>query len=298
MSQAAQQNPASSESVKCSASDCWRALQKLRSQCPLVQCITNYVSMDIMANTLLAVGASPAMAHAEEEVEEFVSLASALLINIGTLSAHWVKSMHKAAAKAKELGKVWVLDPVGVGATSLRTNIVKDLIVSYKPTVIRGNPSEIMALAKSFCTDLKLQTSDEAQKGVDSSESSDNALVPAKALALQCQCVVVVTGENDYVTDGSRVITVSNGDPILKRITAAGCALTAVMAAFVSTGDSTAVTQVMKSCAYTLSIVGIAAELAMKDPLVKGPGSARMRLLDAYCSIDLEILEKTAKFSS
>ena len=107
----------------------------------------------------------------------------------------------------------------------------------------------------------------------------------------------MVTGEHDYVVDGSRVITVSNGDPILKKITAAGCALTAVIAAFVSLGDLTDVAQVMKSCADALSIFGIAAELAMKDPLVKGPGSARMHMLDAFDGINIKTLEEMAKFS-
>lgn len=132
---------------------------------------------------------------------------------------------------------------------------------------------------------------------MDSSESSDNALVPAKALALECHCVVVVTGKHDFVTDGSRVIKVSNGDPILKVITAAGCALTAVVAAFVSLGDPTDVTSVMKNCAYALSIFGIVAEMAVKDPAVKGPGSARMHMLDAYSGISIETLQEMAKFS-
>ncbi|CAB4001107.1 Hydroxyethylthiazole kinase, partial [Paramuricea clavata] len=265
-----------------SSDQCASLLQKLRSDCPLVQCITNYVSMDIMANTLLAIGASPAMVHAEEEVEEFVSLASPLLINIGTLSTPWITSMHKAAAKAQELGKPWVLDPVGAGATSLRTKTATDLVLSYKPTVIRGNPSEIMALAESICKELDVQASDGAQKGVDSSHSSDHALAPAKALAIKCHCVVVVTGKDDFVTDGCSVITVSNGHRVLTKITAAGCALTAVLAAFVCLGDPTDVTHVMKSCACALSVFGIAAELAVKDPAVKGPGSARLHMLDAY----------------
>ena len=132
---------------------------------------------------------------------------------------------------------------------------------------------------------------------MDSSQSSTSALVPAKSLALECNCVVVVTGKDDYVTNGSRVITVSNGHPILQKITAAGCSLTAVMAAFVSVRDVRDVNQVMNSCAYALSIFGIAAELAMKDPLVKGPGSARMHMLDAYSSIDLKTLKAMAKFS-
>lgn len=297
MSHPPQPTTTAGESIKCSVSDCWRALQKLRSDGPLVQCITNYVSMDIMANTLLAIGASPAMVHAEEEVEEFVSLASALVINIGTLSNPWIKAMHKAAAKAHELGKVWVLDPVGVGATNLRTKTATELVLSHKPTVIRGNASEIIALAENICGALNVETSDGGQKGVDSCESSDNALMPAQALALQCHCVVVVTGKHDFVTDGTRVITVSNGHPILKKITAAGCALTAVIAAFVSLEDSTDVNLVMKGCASALSVFGIAAELAVENPACKGPGSARMHMLDAYRSITIETLWEKAKFS-
>lgn len=108
---------------------------------------------------------------------------------------------------------------------------------------------------------------------------------------------MVVTGKNDYVTDGCSVITVSNGHPVLTKITAAGCALTAVLAAFVSLGDSTDVPHVMKSCACALSVFGIAAELATKNPAVKGPGSARLHMLDAYSSISKETLSKMAKFS-
>lgn len=140
-------------------------------------------------------------------------------------------------------------------------------------------------------------STDGGQKGVDSCESSDNALMPAQALALQCHCVVVVTGEHDFVTDGTRVIRVSNGHPILKKITAAGCALTAVIAAFVSLEDSTDVNLVMKGCASALSVFGIAAELAVKNPACKGPGSARMHMLDAYRSITIETLWEKAKFS-
>ena len=121
--------------------------------------------------------------------------------------------------------------------------------------------------------------------------------MPAKALAKECKCVVVVTGADDYVMDGSRVITVSNGDPVLQKITAAGCSLTAVMAAFISVGDTTDVNEVMNSCACALSIFGIAAELAVKDPAVEGPGSVRMHMLDAYSTINQEILQAMAKFS-
>lgn len=126
----------------------WKAVCRVREMVPLVQCITNYVSMDIMANTLLAAGASPAMVHALEEIHEFTALTSALCINIGTLSPDWIFSMKVAATRANEMRKPWVLDPVGVGATQFRTEKCVELI-RLKPTVIRGNASEIMALVGS-----------------------------------------------------------------------------------------------------------------------------------------------------
>ena len=156
---------------------------------------------------------------------------------------------------------------------------------------------EIPKLEIFDCGNLIFFFLDGAQKGVDSSQSSDHALVSAKALALECHCVVVVTGKDDFVTDGCSVITVSNGHPVLTKITAAGCALTAVLAAFVSLGDPRDVTHVMRSCACALSVFGIAAELAVKDPAVKGPGSARLHMLDAYSSINIETLSQLAKFS-
>ena len=154
----------------------------------------------------------------------------------------------------------------------------------------------IIIIACIFIKTCPVST-DGGQKGVDSSECSDNALMPAQALASECHCVVVVTGEHDFVTDGTRVIKVSNGHPILKMITAAGCTLTAVIAAFVSLEDPTDVNLVMKGCAYALSVFGIAAELAVSNPAYKGPASARMHMLDAYSSITLETLREKAKFS-
>jgi hydroxyethylthiazole kinase len=125
--------------------EAWKSLCKVREVAPLVQCITNFVSMDIMANTLLAAGASPAMVHAVEEISEFTALANALCINIGTLSPEWIFSMKAAALRANELGKPWVLDPVGVGASRFRTERCLELI-TLRPAVIRGNASEIMAV--------------------------------------------------------------------------------------------------------------------------------------------------------
>lgn len=161
--------------------------------------------MDIMANTLLAIGASPIMvdeeivnhdqAHEVDEVEDMVTICGATLINIGTLSRRWIEAMTKAAQKAQELGKCWVLDPVGAGATPLRMQTCSELL-KYHPTVIRGNASEIMALAGAISSG----------RGVDSTDSSAAALNAGKALAKEYKCVVGISGEVDYVTDGERVI--------------------------------------------------------------------------------------------
>ncbi|KAJ9516239.1 hypothetical protein QJQ45_001150 [Haematococcus lacustris] len=178
---------------------------------PLIQCITNFVSMDIMANVLLAAGASPAMAHSLDEVEDFVGISAALLINMGTLSSDWLASK-KLAAKQVSAGQ----------ATPVRTRACLDML-RCKPTVVRGNASEILALAGAAGT----------IKGVDSCESSHAALPLAQTLAQEHQCIVAVSGEVDYVTDGSRVLRISGGDALLTYVTAAGCALTALIAAFV-----------------------------------------------------------------
>ncbi|MEY4578507.1 MAG: hydroxyethylthiazole kinase, partial [Pseudomonadota bacterium] len=157
---------------------------RLREQKPLVQNITNYVAMTISANALLAVGASPAMVHAAEEVEAFVTISSALVINIGTLSPTWVAAMRLAATRATALGKPWVLDPVGCGATPYRTAVATEL-AAHKPTIIRGNASEIMSLAGQTGA---------AGKGVDSTASSEAAIAAAITLARNTGAVIAVTG--------------------------------------------------------------------------------------------------------
>ncbi|MBK5925775.1 hydroxyethylthiazole kinase, partial [Rhodobaculum claviforme] len=177
-------------------------LAEVRTRNPLVHSITNLVAMDLSANVLLAVGASPVMAHAREEIDEVVAAANALVINIGTLDAGWVDSMEQAAAKASELGTPWVLDPVGVGATRYRNEVAARL-TAQQPTVIRGNGSEIVALANA--------ASAGATRGVDSSIDSAEALDAARDLAQASQAIVAVTGSVDYITDGSRVIAVANG---------------------------------------------------------------------------------------
>ncbi|HEX8695625.1 MAG TPA: hydroxyethylthiazole kinase [Longimicrobium sp.] len=245
----------------------WRLLADLRRQSPLVHCITNYVAMDVTANTLLALGAAPAMVHAAEEVEEFVGIASALLINIGTLSPAWVESMHLAADRAVELGKPWVLDPVGAGATAYRTETARDL-ARRSPAAVRGNASEILALAGAAGR----------TRGVDSTQTADEAREAARDLAGELGCIVAVTGEVDYVTDGSGVLAVRHGHPMLTRVTALGCALSAVCAAFLAVERSPG------SAAAALALFGLCGEEAARPAV--GPGSFRVRLLDALYALD------------
>ncbi|KFM23834.1 Hydroxyethylthiazole kinase [Auxenochlorella protothecoides] len=244
-------------------------LEKCREENPLVQCITNFVSMDLMANTLLAAGASPAMAHSISEVESFVELASALLVNVGTLSEDWAGGMKLAALTAGRLRKPWVLDPVACGATPARTSLCKDLM-ALGPTVIRGNASEIMALAS---------LGGERTRGVDSSHPSEAAAPMARALAARQGCIVAVSGAVDVVTDGTRTLLVGNGHPLLQKVTATGCSVTALIAAFVAVAGPE---QALEATAHALAYFGVAAERAAVDEAgqVRGPGSFRVKLLD------------------
>lgn len=250
------------------AAETWETLQEVRRRSPLVQSITNYVSMDVTANALLALGASPAMVHAEEEVEEFVALADALVVNIGTLSPPWVRAMELAADRATELGRPWVLDPVGAGATAYRTSTAADL-ARRGPTVVRGNASEILALAGAGAD----------TRGVDSVHGSDSAAAVAGSLARELGCVIAVTGATDYVTDGDRMLEIRNGDALMTRVTALGCTASAMVGAFLAV-----YTDAVAATAQALAVLGLAGEIAAKH--AEGPGSLRFRLLDALHSLD------------
>ena len=250
------------------AADTVVLLADLRRKQPLVQALTNFVSMDVAANALLAIGASPAMVHAPEESDEFVALASAVVINIGTLSSPFVVSMDAAAAAADKHGKPWVLDPVGVGATQFRDQTVKQLL-RHRPTVIRGNASEILSVARI----LKLHDNAATPKGVDSAHGTDAAREPAILLAKRQDCVVAATGALDLVTDGERLVEIANGSPLMTRVTALGCSLSAIVAAFASlTPDGFVAT------AAAITVYGIAGEMAAEK--ASRPGSFRVAFLD------------------
>ncbi|KDP20339.1 hypothetical protein JCGZ_06425 [Jatropha curcas] len=252
------------------ASIAWTILCNLRDQSPLVQCITNYVSMDLMANTLLSAGASPAMIHSIEEIPDFTPHVRALCINVGTLSPNWLPAMKAAAELITKSGKPWVLDPVAAGASGFRLKACLEL-VGLKPNVIRGNASEIIALSKASLG---------VTKGVDSSHESIDAIDAAKSLAQASGAIVAVSGAVDIVTDGNRVVGAHNGVPMMQKITATGCAVTALIAAFVAVEPSNA----LEATASALSIFGIAGELGMD--IAKGPASLRTHLIDSLHGLD------------
>ncbi|NDL60857.1 hydroxyethylthiazole kinase [Phytoactinopolyspora mesophila] len=251
-----------------SPADVWAAYDDVRRAGPLVHNITNYVAMDLSANVLLAAGASPAMVHAREEAAEFAQLAGAVVVNIGTLSPEWAESMLGAARVASERRVPWVLDPVAVGATAYRVKVATDLL-PLRPTVVRGNASEILALAGAAGRG----------KGVDSTDESADAVEAAIELAARTGGVVAVTGDVDIVTDGRNTLRVEGGDPLMARVTAMGCAASAMVGAFVATAA-----EPMVATASALAVFGLAGERAAAQ--AAGPGSLRWRLLDELHGLD------------
>jgi len=246
------------------ASSIFKDVEKIRANAPLVHNITNYVVMNTTANALLAIGASPVMAHALPEVEEMAGIAGALVINIGTLSDTWIEAMFKAA-KIAELRQIpIVMDPVGVGATQYRTRTARKLIETSAPSIIRGNGSEIMALCKA----------DQKTKGVDSTSASDKAIDSARALAEEFDCVVCVTGETDYIVSRKDIIKVKNGHAMMPRVTGLGCTATAICGAFAAVNPA-----YDKAAAHAMAVMGIAGEMAAQT--AKGPGTLQVNFIDS-----------------
>ncbi|MBE9607290.1 hydroxyethylthiazole kinase [Acetobacteraceae bacterium H6797] len=257
--------------------DLLMAVSRLRASAPLVHNITNFVVSNITANALLAIGASPAMVQAEEEVEEFVRKASSLVVNIGTLLAPQRRAMHLAARAAGEAGKPWILDPVAIGATTWRRETALSLL-TLRPAVVRGNASEIMALAGEGGI----------SRGVDSTQASEAGLDAARRLASRSGAVVAMTGAVDYVTDGERVLAIANGHPMLTRVTGTGCTATAIVGAFLGAGLPS-----LDAAGSGLALLGLAAERAVTG--AAGPGSFQVALLDALHAIDGEALAAGAR---
>ncbi len=248
-------------------------LMALREKKPLIHNITNFVVMNYTANALLAMGASPVMAHAPNEVEDMVSFAGALVLNIGTLTDVWTSSMVKAGKKASQLKTPIVLDPVGSGATALRTNSAKQIISDTSITVIRGNASEILSLRDETST----------TKGVDSIHSVDQAEEAARNLAKELHTALAITGPVDLITDGQRVLRVSNGHPLMAYVTGTGCTATATIGAFLAVDNDA-----LSATATALAFFGLAGEIAAET--ASAPGTFMIKLLDALYTITPEKL--------
>ena len=264
-----------------------RLLRNLREREPLVHSITNYVTINDCANILLACGASPIMTDDPEEVEEITSISDALVINLGTLHQYTVPGMFRAGKRANALGHPVVLDPVGAGASKLRTETALRLLEEVRFTAIRGNASEIRALSQGAAR----------EHGVDADAADrsdvDAALAAAKGFAAKTGAVVAVTGVTDVISDGARVCLVRNGHPMLRKVTGTGCMLSALTAAFVAANPNEAFDAV---CAAVIAM-GVCGEnaharLGPKD----GSGTLRTYLMDAIYAMNATELETGARY--
>ncbi len=251
-----------------STKEIYKALEAIRAQTPLIHNITNYVVMNSTANALLACGASPVMIHAEEEVADMAAIASALVINIGTISAPWVRGMFAAFDAAEKNNVPVVIDPVGAGATPYRTKVIRDLIRAGRPAIIRGNASEILALA-----DERLKT-----KGVDSTATSNDALFAARDIARERRCTVCISGRTDYIVDGDRTIGVKNGHAMMTKVTGLGCTATALCGAFAAVDKD-----YWQAATAAMAVMGLSGEMAAEKAI--GPGSLQMHFLDVLYNL-------------
>src|SRR5438477_1701753 len=233
------------------------SLRRLRESKPLVHQITNYVVMNETANATLALGALPVMAHAREEVEEMVAIAGALVLNIGTLSPHWVEAMLLAGRAANERGIPVVLDPVGAGATTYRTETAKRILDEVDVAVLRGNAGEVATLVGV----------DAEVRGVESIGAGGDPAGLARTAARSLGVVASVTGPVDHVSDGERAIAIENGDPLLAAVTGTGCMSSAITGCFLAV----AADRPVEAAAEALVAFGVAGEDAAR--FAKGPGS-------------------------
>lgn len=250
----------------------------IRTRKPLVHHITNMVVMNDTANITLAIGALPVMAHAREEVEEMVNLASALVLNIGTLVPEQIEAMLLAGRRANERQIPIVLDPVGAGATRLRTESALRLLRDLQITALRGNASEIGAL---------LGVEGET-RGVESISLSEERESVAQRAARQFGCCVTITGARDVISDGRRLAYVENGHPWLASITGSGCMATTLVAAFLAVEADA-----WKASIAALVALGLAGELAAQQ--AAGPGTFRSHLIDAVAALDEEAIRRGQK---
>lgn len=259
-----------SDNHRVTATSIWEDLDSIKKQAPLIHNITNYVVMEFNANVLLALGASPVMAHALEEVEAMCAIAKSLVVNIGTLSKPWIESMDKAFATANQRKIPTVLDPVGAGATHYRTNVAKHFINHWHPTVIRGNPSEILAISSS--------TRKTITKGVDSTLSPEAAIDSAKILSKETGSVIVISGEIDYIIHNDNTLSILNGCHLMPKIVGMGCSVSATVGSFLSINNNP-----LQAATHAMALFSIAGEMAAKQS--QSPGSYKVHFIDALYNI-------------
>ena len=272
--------------TKLSSSDLWSDVMAVRERSPLVHNITNLVAINFNANTLLAVGASPVMAHAHEEVAEMAGIAQALVLNIGTLDPYWVESMRLAMVAAAGRGIAVVLDPVGAGATRYRNASIELLLSTALPTVIRGNASEIMSVAGNA-----VQT-----RGVDSSAAANDALAAAQALVSRTRGVVCASGATDHVLDAQRRwARLSNGHEWMTRITGVGCSATALIGAFCAVQPDA-----WRATVAAMALLGVVGEIAGQNAKTqgRGVGSMQVAMLDGLQVVDRATFEQRLKMET
>lgn len=253
------------------------ALARLRDKKPLVVNITNYVVMNNTANALLALGASPIMAHSRQEMAEMMRLSNALVINIGTLDSAWNARMDFALEQANRHNNVVILDPVGCGASQLRTRTASKIAAAADKLIIRGNASEIIALAGNT----------PQSRGVDALDSSDEALSAAYFVAQHYQCHLVISGETDHVITKDAQYSLNNGHAMMPFVTGMGCTHTALIGAFAAIGEETGLA--------ATAILGVAGEIAAAQSA--GPGSLQVQLLDALYLLDEQTLRRRLKLT-
>lgn len=265
-------------------------IQNVKVASPLIHNITNYVTVNDCANILLACGGSPIMADDLEEVEEITSICGGLNINIGTLNRRTIPAMLRAGQKANELGHPVVLDPVGAGASVLRTRTANELLKEVKFTVIRGNISEIktLAIGEGTTRGVDADISDSVTK-----ETLEPAVLFAKTFAKKTGAVVAITGAIDIVTDGEIAYCIFNGHPMMSSITGTGCQLSALITAYVTANQNTP----LKATVAAIAAMGICGEKAYKRLSVEdGNATYRNYIIDAVYNLNGEELERLARY--
>lgn len=256
----------------------WTDLQAIRKEAPLIHNITNYVSMENSANSLLAIGANSVMSHAIEEVEDMVNIAQGLVINIGTLTPSWVVATMLAIKKAKDKGIPVILDPVGCGATPYRTKTAESIIETGCLTAIKGNASEIDALFGK----------PSLPKLVDTTLNSVDYIQKAKALSSKRKNIVMISGPIDVVTNGKSVYLIHNGHYLMGQITGMGCIAAAITASFLAINNNP-----FMACVHALCFIGIAGEYAAQA--CTGVGSFKISFLDSLFNLNLANIQKSLR---